>query len=118
VALRSSVGVALGLLPTLYLAEFILGVLALIHARSRMSISSVLVIAAFLCVMIDPFTLSGAAGWQSLMSGMRAGISNQPRFDLLIEAPMNTILLSAGWRVTAGLYGLGTCYLERRKERQ
>jgi hypothetical protein len=118
VALRSAVNVAAGLLPTVYLAEFFLGVFALVQARSERAASSALVAVAFLFAIADPFALSGAPAWHALMAGFRQGMAHPPlRLDMLIHAPLNTILLSAGWRVTAGAIGLGTCFFERRQER-
>jgi len=119
VALRSAVNVALGILPTVYMAELLLGIFALLHARAKAASSSVLVAVTFLCALADPFALSGAAAWHVFIASFRQGMSHPPvRFDLLIHAPVNTILLSAGWRMTAGILGLAACFFERRQGRQ
>ena len=112
VALRSSVGVALGLLPTIYFAEFLIGILALVQSRARSATSLAVLIAAFLCILVDPFALSGIAAWSSLVNAFRQAPS-VPQWNLAIGASAGTLLLAAGWRATMAVTGLIVCHFER-----
>ena len=74
VALQSAISVAFGLLPTMYFAEFLIGILALVQSRTRSATSVAVVIAAFLCIVIDPFVLSGVAAWPSVVCGFSTAV--------------------------------------------
>ncbi len=117
VALRSPIGVALGLLPTVYFAEFLIGIFALVQSRTRSAATLAILIAAFLCVLIDPFALSGAAVWPSLVAAFRQGPSSQAQWSAPIAAPATTLLLSVGWRAVLALSGLAACHFERTARR-
>jgi hypothetical protein len=113
VGLRSTVAVALGLLPTVYFAEFLIGILAVVQAGTRNAISVTVLIAALLCVLIDPFILSGTAAWSSLVTMLRQATAGPPQFNIPVGAPMTTIALAAGWRAAMSVTGLAVCYFER-----
>src|SRR5205807_1716893 len=113
VALRSTVGVAFGLLPTVYFAEFLIGILALIQSRGRSTTSAAILIAAFLCILIDPFALSGPAAWPGMVAAFRQASSVTPPWNLQISASTTTSLLSVGWRVAMAITGLAVCHFER-----
>ncbi len=114
VGLRSEIGVALGLLPVVYMAEFVLGVVALFQSRARNAAILAVLGAAFLCIVIDPFVMSGSAVWPGLVSGMReAASSGTLPWNVLIAAPRKTMLLASGWRAALAVMGLLVCYFER-----
>jgi hypothetical protein len=113
VALRSAIGVALGLLPTVYFAEFLIGIFALLQFRTRMPATIAILTAAFLCVLVDPFALSGAAVWPSLAAAFREGPSSQAQWNTPIATPATTLLLAVGWRAVLALAGLAACHFER-----
>ena len=113
VALRSTVGVAFGLLPTVYFAEFLIGILALVQSRGRSTTSVAILIAAFLCIVIDPFALSATAAWPGLVAVFRQASSGTPPWNLQISASTTTLLLAVGWRAAMAITGLAVCHFER-----
>jgi hypothetical protein len=117
VALRSPIGVALGLLPTVYFAEFLIGIFALVQSRARSAATIAILIAAFLGVLIDPFALSGVAVWPSLVAAFRQGPSGQAQWNIPIAAPATTLMFAVGWRAILALTGLAACHFERAARR-
>jgi hypothetical protein len=115
VGLRSNMGVALTLLPTIYFAEFLIGIVALVQSRARNATTLAVLIAAFLCVLIDPFALSGTAVWPGLFDAMRQASSSSPPWNLAIAASAMTMLLATGWRALMAVTGLGVCHFERTR---
>jgi len=113
VALRSTIGIAFGLLPTIYFAEFLIGILALVQSHGRSTTSVVILIAAFLCIIIDPFALSGNAAWPGLVAVFRQSSSGTPLWNLQIAASTTAILLAVGWRAAMAITGLAVCHFER-----
>ncbi len=113
VALRSNTGVAFGLLPTIYFAEFLIGILALIQSGRRSTTSVVVLIAAFLCIIVDPFALSGAAVWPGLVALFRQASSGAPPWNTQIAASARTLLLVVGWRAAMAVTGLAVSHFER-----
>jgi len=113
VALRSTVGVAFGLLPTIYFAEFLIGILALVQSRRRSTTSVAVLIAAFLCIVIDPFALSGVSAWPGLVAVFQQASSGTPPWNMQIAASTTTLLLAVGWRTAMAITGLAVCHFER-----
>jgi len=113
VALRSTIGIAFGLLPTIYFAEFLIGILALVQSHGRSTTSVAILIAAFLCIIIDPFALSGNAAWPGLVAVFRQSSSGTPPWNLQIAASTTAILLAVGWRAAMAITGLAVCHFER-----
>ena len=113
VALQSSISVAFGLLPTLYFAEFLIGILALVQSRTRSATSIAVLIAAFLCIVIDPFALSGVAAWPSVVAVFRQPSSGAATWNNRIAASGSTLLLAVGWRAVMAITGLAVCHFER-----
>ncbi len=113
IALRSTVGVAFSILPILYFAEFLIGILALVQSRARNTALLIVLIAAFLCVLIDPFVLSGPAIWPSLIPTFRQASTGIISWNIPIRASVNSMLMAAGWRAGIGVAGLLVCYFER-----
>ena len=113
VALRSTFSVAFGLLPTMYFAEFLIGILALVQSRTRSATSIAVLIAAFLCIVIDPFALSGAAAWPSVVAVFRQPSAGAGPWNIRIAAPGTTLLLAVGWRAAMAITGLAVCHFER-----
>jgi hypothetical protein len=116
-ALRATVGAAFGLLPLVYFAEFVLGILALTQARERNATLLIVLVATFVCVLIDPFALSGLAVWPGFVAGLREASAGMPAWALPIAAPARTMLLSIGWRAMMAIVGLLVCYFERTAAR-
>lgn len=117
VALRSTVGVALSILPVIYFAEFLIGILALIQSRTRKAMLLTVLVAAFLCVLLDPFVLSGVAVWPSVVTTFRETLTGLPSWNIPVGAPVNTRLLATAWRAAIAIAGLLVCYFERTAER-
>jgi hypothetical protein len=116
-ALRSTIGVAFSLLPIVYFAEFVIGILALIQARARNATVVTVLVAAFLCVLIDPFVLSGPAVWPGILASVRAASSGNLPWSMPVGDSMRTTLFSAGWRAGIAVTGLLVCYFERTASR-
>jgi hypothetical protein len=113
VALRSTFSVAFGLLPTMYFAEFLIGILALVQSRMRSATSVAVLIAAFLCILIDPFALSGVAAWPSVLAVFRQPSSGAASSNIQIAVSETTLLLTVGWRAVMAVTGLAVCHFER-----
>ena len=113
VALRSTFSVAFGLLPTMYFAEFLIGILALVQSRMRSATSVAVLIAAFLCILIDPFALSGVAAWPSVLAVFRQPSSGAASSNIQIAVSGTTLLLTVGWRAMMAVTGLAVCHFER-----
>ena len=113
VALQSTFSVAFGLLPTMYFAEFLIGILALVQSRTRSATSVALLIAAFLCILIDPFALSGAAAWPSVVAVFRQPAAGTDPWNTRMAASGTAMLLAVGWRATMAITGLAVCHFER-----
>ncbi len=117
-ALTSTIGVALSLLPAVYFAEFLMGILALVQSRARNAPLTIIAVAAFLCVLIDPFVLSGTAVWPGLFASLREASSGALfPWNIRIKAPVTTVLLAPGWRAILAATGLLVCYFERTAAR-
>ena len=67
ITLRATIAMAFGALPIIYFAEFVLGILALVQSRARNATVLAVLVAAFVCVLIDPFALSGRAVWPGVL---------------------------------------------------
>jgi hypothetical protein len=113
VALQSTISVAFGLLPTMYFAEFLIGILALVQSRSRSGTSIAVLIAAFLCIVIDPFALSGTAAWPGVVAVFRQPSAGAATWNNQIAASRTTLLLAVGWRAAMAITGLAVCHFER-----
>ena len=113
VALQSTISVAFGLLPTMYFAEFLIGILALVQSGTRSATSVAVLIAAFLCIVIDPFALSGIAAWPGVVAVFRQPSSGAAPWNNQIAASSTTLLLAVGWRVAMAITGLTVCHFER-----
>jgi hypothetical protein len=113
VALQSTFSVAFGLLPTMYFAEFLIGILALVQSRTRSATSVAVLIAAFLCIVIDPFALSGVAAWPSVVAVFRQPSAGAGPWNNRITASGTTLLLAVGWRAAMAIAGLAVCHFER-----
>jgi hypothetical protein len=113
VALQSTISVAFGLLPTIYVAEFLIGILALVQSRTRSATSVVVLIAAFLCIAIDPFALSGIAAWPGLVAVFRQPSAGAAPWNNRVTASGTTLLLAVGWRALMAVSGLVVCHFER-----
>jgi hypothetical protein len=113
VALQSTFSVAFGLLPTMYFAEFLIGILALVQSRTRSATSIAVLIAAFLCIVIDPFVLSGSAAWPSVVAVFRQPSSGAGPWNNQIAASGTALLLTVGWRAVMAITGLAVCHFER-----
>ena len=119
VALHSTVSAAFGLLPVVYMAEFVLGTVAIFYSRSRDWFSLLLIAAAAVAIVADPIFLSVPAVWPSLVSSFKQAGTGQPvavpsPFGARIVVQQSTILFSVGWRAAIALVGLGACFFERR----
>ncbi len=117
VALRSTVGVAFSLLPVVYFAEFLMGIFALVQSRARNAALLAVLAATFLCVLIDPFVLSGTAVWPGFVASVREASSGTIFWNTRIGASVTTMLLAAGWRAAIAVLGLLVCYFERTAAR-
>jgi len=113
VALQSTFSVAFGLLPTMYFAEFLIGILALVQSRTRNAASVAVLIAAFVCIVIDPFALSGIAAWPGVVAVFRQPSSGAASWNIQIAASGRTLLLAVGWRAAMAITGLAVCHFER-----
>jgi hypothetical protein len=113
VALRSTISVAFGLLPTMYFAEFLIGILALVQSRTRSATSAAVLIAAFLCILIDPFALSGVAAWPGVVAVFRQPSTGAATWNNQMAASGTTLLLAVGWRAAMAITGLTVCHFER-----
>jgi hypothetical protein len=118
VALQSAFSVAFGLLPTMYFAEFLIGILALVQSRTRSATSVAVLIAAFLCIVIDPFAISGIAAWPSVVAVFRQPSSTAASWNIQIAASGTTLLLAVGWRAAMAITGLAVCHFERTAKGQ
>jgi hypothetical protein len=112
-ALRSTFTVAFGLLPTMYFAEFLIGILALVQSRTRSATSVAVLIAAFLCIIIDPFALSGVAAWPGVIAVFRQPAAGAAAWNNQIAASSTTVFLAVGWRAAMAVTGLAVCHFER-----
>jgi hypothetical protein len=113
VALQSTISVAFGLLPTMYFAEFLIGILALVQSRSRSATSIAVLIAAFLCIVIDPFALSGIAAWPGVVAVFRQPSAGAATWNNRIAASGTTLFFAVGWRAAMAVTGLAVCHFER-----
>lgn len=118
VALQSTISVAFGLLPTMYFAEFLIGILALVQSGARSATSVAVLIAAFLCIVIDPFALSGIAAWPGVVAVFRQPTSGVGPWNNQIAASGTTLLLAVGWRAAMAITGLAVCHFERTARAQ
>ncbi len=119
-SLRSFANIALGALSTVYLAEIVLGIGAVIQTRSRSAICLGLAIAAILGTIVDASVLSGPAGFAEfvrvLIDAIQRNITN-PGGAVVLHTPVQTIVESAGWRIAVSLLGLAACFVDRRENR-
>lgn len=117
VALRSTIGVALGFLPMIYLAEFLMGILALVQSRARNATLVIVLAATCLCVVIDPFVLTGPAVWPGVFANFKQTSVVVFPWNISIGTSARTLLLASGWRATIAVVGLAACYFERTAAR-
>jgi hypothetical protein len=103
-------------LPTVYFAEFLIGIIALAQSRHRSPASLAVLVAAFACVLLDPFFLSGAAVWPNMLVAFRNTSSSTPPWNAPITAPIRVTMLTVGWRTAMSIIGLAACYFERSRE--
>ncbi len=116
-ALRSPASGAVGYLPTVYLAEVTLAIVALFHRQSRFAgFAFGLVIVALALIIVDVFTVSGVVAWLTLVNSVRQG-SNRAALNSVWLSQTGTLLFSTLWRTSLGLLGLAACYIDRRGAR-
>jgi hypothetical protein len=119
IAMRGTIAMAFGALPIIYFAESVMAILALVQSRARNGTMLAVLVAAFLCILIDPFALSGRAVWPGLFSALReSSASGVLTWNIPIHASAPGTVLAPAWRAAIASIGLLVCYWERTAERK
>ena len=103
---------AIGILPTTFLAEFVLAGLLLVQGRANpIRPAFILAAIAAIIMIVDLTTVSGVAGWTAFSSLLKPG---EPPADVHYSWLSRTTALwfAVGWRFAIGVLGLGAYVAE------